>query len=95
MRRNGNAGDRSDIDFELQYVTELKAAVGKAIGAHPFSDFVDPSANNHTGFLANWSAAIARAAVDELRPKYGDMYGYEEAALPNAEIVVWAVFEYR
>lgn len=92
---HGNIGTREDIDFELRYVAELKDAVGKAIGANPFGDFVDPSANNHTGFLANWSSAVAQAAVDELRPKYGELYGYEEVALPNAEMVVWAVFEYR
>lgn len=92
---HGNIGTREDIDFELDYVSELKQEVGKAIAAMPFSDFVDPSANNHTGFLSAWSTAIAKAAVDAMRPKYGDMYGYEDAALPNAEMVVWAVFEYR
>lgn len=92
---HGNIGTREDIDFELSYIAELKGAVGEAIGANPFSDFVDASANNHTGFLSSWSRTIAQAAVDALRPKYGDTYGYEEAALPNAEMVVWAVYEYR
>jgi hypothetical protein len=73
----------------------MKAAVGDAIAANPFSDFVDPSADNHTGFLPKWSAAIAREATDALRPKYGKLYGFEEATFPNAEMVTWAVFEYR
>ena len=92
---HGNLGTRADIDFELAFITDLKAAVGDAIGANPFSNFVDPSARAHTGFLANWSAAIARAATDALRPKYGQLYGFQEATLPNAEMVTWTVFEYR
>lgn len=92
---HGNIGYREDIDFELAYVADLKAAVGQAIADNPFSNFVDPSANSHTGFLANWNLAVAKAAVDAMRPKYGQLYGYEAGALPNAEMVVWAVFEYR
>jgi glyoxylase-like metal-dependent hydrolase (beta-lactamase superfamily II) len=92
---HGNIGSRADIDFELRFVADLKTAVGEAIAANPFSDFVDPSARAHTGFLANWSTAIAKQAVDTIRPKYGELYGFEDAALPNAEMVTWAVFEYR
>lgn len=64
---HGNIGSRADIDFELQFVADLKAAVGQAIGEHPFTDFVE----------------------------YGELYGFEEGAVPNAEMVTWAVFEYR
>ena len=92
---HGNLGTREDIDFEFAFVADMKNAVGEAIGAHPFTDFVDPSAPAHTGFLANWSMAIARAVADALRPEYGQLYGYEEAIIPNAEMVTWAVFEYR
>lgn len=92
---HGNLGTRDDIDFEFAFVADMKDAVGQAIGAHPFTDFVDTSAAAHTGFLANWSTAIARAVADALRPKYGQFYGYEEGIIPNAEMVTWAVFEYR
>jgi glyoxylase-like metal-dependent hydrolase (beta-lactamase superfamily II) len=92
---HGNIGSRADIDFHLQFVTDLKAAVGKAMADHPFSEFVDPSADAHTAFLANFFAMIAREATDALRPKYGDTYGFEHATPPNAEMVGWALFEYR
>lgn len=92
---HGNLGTRDDIDFELGFVADMKAAVGEAIGAHPFTDFVDPSAKAHTGFLASWNMAIAHDVADALRPKYGQLYGYEEGIIPNAEMVTWAVFEYR
>jgi glyoxylase-like metal-dependent hydrolase (beta-lactamase superfamily II) len=92
---HGNIGSRADIDFQFQFIADLKAAVGKAMADHPFSEFVDPSADAHTGFLANFFATIAREATSALRPKYGKMYGFEHATPPNAEMVGWAMFEYR
>jgi hypothetical protein len=65
------------------------------MAAHPFSDFVDPAASAHTGFLANFFATVSREATDALRPRYGQLYGFEEATLPNAEMVAWAMYEYR
>lgn len=54
-------------------------AVAKALGAHPFTEFVNPKATE---------------ATETLRPKYGEMYGFGEATPPNAEMVAWAMFEY-
>lgn len=45
---HGNIGTREDIDFEFSFLADMKAAVGEAIAAHPFSDFIDPSAGTHT-----------------------------------------------
>lgn len=92
---HGNLGTRADMDFEFSFLADMKAAVGEAIGTHPFTDLVDPSAPAHTAFLANWSTAIAHPVADELRPKYGQLYGSEDAIIPNAEMVTWAIFEYR
>jgi glyoxylase-like metal-dependent hydrolase (beta-lactamase superfamily II) len=92
---HGNIGTRVDIDFQLAFIADLKAAVGKAMAEHPFSEFVDPSASTHTAFLANFFATIAREATEALRPKYGHLYGFEYATPPNAEMVAWALFEYR
>jgi glyoxylase-like metal-dependent hydrolase (beta-lactamase superfamily II) len=92
---HGNLGTREDIDFELSFIAELKQAVGNAMAAHPFSDFVEPSASAHTGFLASFFGTVSREATAALRPKYGQLYGFEEATLPNAEMVAWAMYEYR
>ena len=92
---HGNIGTREDIDFHLAFIADLKAAIGKAMADHPFTDFVDPSANAHTRFLANFFSTIAREATNALRPKYGQLYGFEEATPPNAEMVAWTMFEYR
>jgi|RhiMethySRZTD1v2_1073278.scaffolds.fasta_scaffold19171_7 glyoxylase-like metal-dependent hydrolase (beta-lactamase superfamily II) len=92
---HGNIGSRVDIDFQLAFVADLKAAVGKAMAEHPFSEFVDPSADAHTGFLSQFFATVAHEATNTLRPKYGILYGFEAATPPNAEMVAWTLFEYR
>lgn len=92
---HGNIGTREDIDFELAFIADLKNAVGKAMGENPFGDFVNPDADAHTEFLANFFATVSQEAVETLRPKYGQLYGFEEATLPNAEMVGWAMYEYR
>src|SRR5687768_14691471 len=92
---HGNIGSRADIDFEFAFIADLKAAIGRAMGDHPFSDFVDESADAHTSFLANFFGTIAREATAALRPKYGQFYGIEYATPPNAEMVAWTMFEYR
>ncbi|WES64409.1 MBL fold metallo-hydrolase [Microbacter sp. GSS18] len=92
---HGNVGYREDIDFDLAFMADLTAAVGAAMGAHAFTDFIDPEASAHTGFLAQWISAVAREAVATLRPTYGDLYGFEDATLPNAEMVAFSMFEHR
>jgi glyoxylase-like metal-dependent hydrolase (beta-lactamase superfamily II) len=92
---HGNIGTRADIDFELAFVADLKAAIAKAMAENPFSKFVDPGAAAHTGFLSKFFATIAEQATASLRSKYGRLYGFEEATPPNAEMVAWTMFEYR
>jgi glyoxylase-like metal-dependent hydrolase (beta-lactamase superfamily II) len=92
---HGNIGTRVDIDFELAFIADLKASVGQAMAEHPFSEFVSPSEGAHTAFLANFFATISREATDAMRPKYGNLYGFEYATPPNAEMVAWAMYEYR
>lgn len=92
---HGNIGSRADFDFQFAFIADLKAAVGKAMNEHPFSEFVNPTAKAHTEFLSKFFATIATEATNTLRPKYGRMYGFEEATPPNAEMVAWAMFAYR
>lgn len=92
---HGNIGYREDIDFDLAFMEDLVAAVGEAMGKNDFMSFIDPAANAHTGFLAAWIDKIATEAVNALRPKYGSLYGYEDATKPNAEMVAFSMFEHR
>ena len=73
----------------------MKAAIGDAMAAHPFSGFVDPGTNAHTSFLSRFFDTISREATEALRPKYGQYYGFDYATRPNAEMVAWTLFEYR
>jgi hypothetical protein len=50
---------------------------------------------SHTEFLSNFFSRVATEATATLRPKYGRMYGFEEATPPNAEMVAWAMFGSR
>ena len=92
---HGNLGTRDDIDFELAFLTDMKAAIGDAMAAHPFSGFVDPGTDAHTSFLSRFFDTISREATEALRPKYGQYYGFDYATRPNAEMVAWTLFEYR
>lgn len=92
---HGNVGYREDVDFDLAFMEDLVGAVGTAMGDHDFMSFVDMSASAHTEFLAKWIDAIAADAVEALRPKYGELYGYEAATRPNAEMVAFSMFEHR
>ena len=92
---HGNIGSRADIDFDFQFIADLKAAIGKAMAEHPFAEFVNPNAKAHTEFLSKFFGKISIEATNALRPKYGKMYGFEEATPPNAEMVAWVMFEYR
>ncbi|TFV92991.1 MBL fold metallo-hydrolase [Blastococcus sp. CT_GayMR20] len=92
---HGNVGTRENIDFEFSFLADMKEAIGQAMAAHPFSDFADPSESAHTAFLANFFGTVSREATEALRPKYGQLYGFDYATPPNAEMVAWAMFEYR
>jgi glyoxylase-like metal-dependent hydrolase (beta-lactamase superfamily II) len=92
---HGNLGTREDIDFELMFIGDMKAAIGDAMAAHPFGDFVDPATDAHSSFLANFFETISEEATEALRPKYGQHYGFNYATKPNAAMVAWTMFEYR
>ena len=68
---HGNIGIRADIDFEFAFIADLKAAIGKAMSEHPFTEFVTRHAKAHTEFLSKFFSIIATEATKTLRPKYG------------------------
>lgn len=92
---HGNVGVKADIEFDLAFMADLKDAVNAAFATHDFNQYADPSAGAHTSFMANWLDAVAHDAVDRLRPKYGELYGFEAATLPNAEMVAISLYENR
>ncbi|SFM23923.1 Glyoxylase, beta-lactamase superfamily II [Methanolobus profundi] len=93
---HGNVGDKADIEFYRSFLSDLKQAVGQAMGEVEWGTGVDADkVNAHTAFLPAWFDAIARNATDALRPKYGNYYGFEMATPRNAEMVADAMLSYR
>ena len=94
---HGNVGSRADVAFYRQFLGDLEAAVGEALGAVPWGAGVeDPAAvNAHTPFLSNWIAEVGKHATETLRPKYGAYYGFDHATPKNAEMVAMYLFSYR
>jgi hypothetical protein len=73
----------------------MTEAVSQASKAHPFSDFIDPSQGAHSAWFPAQLAAVAKDAVEIMRPKYGQFYGFEASAPVNAELVAFIVFAFR
>lgn len=93
---HGNVGSHDDFNFHLQFIADLEAAVGKAMGEVPFGFGVEmDKINAHTVMLPAWFDEIARKATDELRPKYGEFYGYETATPTNAQMIAEYLYSYR
>lgn len=74
---HGNIGSMADFDFMQTYVEDLKAAVGESFGAASPKDYFVPKYNNHQASAHAWFEVMNKAALDALRPKYGDYYGFE------------------
>jgi glyoxylase-like metal-dependent hydrolase (beta-lactamase superfamily II) len=93
---HGNVGSKADIGFYRTFIADLKLAVGKALGEVSWGVGVDASKTNaHTPFLPAWLNAVAKHATDQLRPKYGQYYGFEAATPRNAEMVAFAMSGYK
>lgn len=93
---HGNVGSHDDFAFHQRFIGDLRAAVGAAMAEVPFGYGVDMTAiNAHTVMLPTWYAEIARRATGQLRPKYGQFYGFEAATPANAEMVAEYLYNYR
>ncbi|MEQ9946402.1 MBL fold metallo-hydrolase [Pectobacterium aroidearum] len=93
---HGNIGSHADFAFHLHFISDLKAAVGKAMNDVPFGFGVDASQiNAHTVMLPAWYGEIARRATEALRPTYGQLYGFDTATPANAEMVAEFLYSYR
>lgn len=94
---HGNVGSKEDIRFHNTFLDDLEAAVGRAMASTKFGEVVDDMTkyNNHAVLMALWLTAVTTRATDELRPKYGELYGFEITAPANAEMVALSMVSYR
>lgn len=92
---HGNIGTHVDDAFHLRALDDYRAATAAAMEANPFVNFVDPTAGAHTGFITTWLGAIVDQATEQLRPAYGDYYGYDASIGNNIELVAHSLLSYR
>ena len=53
-----------------------------------------PTENNHAAFARSQRDAIIKRVTEELRPKYGRMYGYDASMPANVELAIRLVGSY-
>lgn len=93
---HGNVGAHADFAFNLKFMDDLQAAVGKALGDVPGGFGVDMKAiNAHTAIMAAWLDEVARRTTETLRPTYGKYYGFESSTPLNARMVAMYMFSYK
>lgn len=93
---HGNVGSKEDIRFINSFLDDLESAVGQAMATVKFADVVDVTQyNNHADVMIPWVTAISTAATNEMRPKYGEYYGFEVTVPSNVEMIAESMIYYR
>jgi glyoxylase-like metal-dependent hydrolase (beta-lactamase superfamily II) len=91
---HGNVGSKQDFDFQLAFLEDLRQATLKARQAEAFGKHMKPSENSHAAFAWSQRQAIIKRVTEELRPKYGQMYGYDASMPYNVELAIRLVGSY-
>jgi glyoxylase-like metal-dependent hydrolase (beta-lactamase superfamily II) len=93
---HGNVGSKDDIRFVNAFLDDLEAAVAKAMSTASFAEVVDITKyNNHAALMVPWVTHIATTATEEMRPKYGQYYGFDVTVPANVEMVAESMIYYR
>lgn len=93
---HGNVGSKDDVAFYRTFIADMKQAAGSALASVRWGDGVDAeTVRAHTVYFTTWLEAVAKKVTDELRPKYGQFYGFEAATPRNAELVALTLSAYR
>ncbi len=91
---HGNVGSKEDFEFELAFLEDLQQATLKARQEEAFTSHMTPTENNHAAFARSQRDAIIRRVTEELRPKYGKLYGYDASMPYNIELAIRLVGSY-
>jgi glyoxylase-like metal-dependent hydrolase (beta-lactamase superfamily II) len=91
---HGNVGSKHDFEFQLGFLEELRQATLKARQEEAFVKHMAPTENNHAAFARSQRDAIIRRVTEELRPKYGRMYGFDASMPYNVELAIRLVGSY-
>ena len=92
---HGNIGDHLDFKFMLNYLQDLEIAGENTLKHIKFDEFVKPEHGNHHRFADLFYEQAKKKFVDYLRPKYGQVYGFEASAPYQAEMVLNSIISYK
>lgn len=85
---------RPDFEFQIGSLGDLRAATLAARTAEAFASHMKPTENNHAAFARSQRDAIIKRVTEQLRPKYGQMYGYDASMPANVELAIRLVGSY-
>ena len=91
---HGNVGSKADFEFQIGFLNDLRAATLEARNAEPFASHMKPTENNHAAFARSQREAIVKRVTEQLRPRYGRMYGYDASMPTNVELAMRLVGSY-
>jgi len=85
---HGNVGSKDDFKFQLQFLEDLRQATLKERQEEAFAKHMKPTENSHAAFARSQRDAIIARVTEALRPKYGNMYGYDASMPYNVELAI-------
>lgn len=91
---HGNIGSKKDFEFQIGFLSDLRQATLDARKAEAFANHMKSPDNNHAAFARSQREAIIKRVTEELRPKYGQMYGYDASMAANVELAIRLVGSY-
>lgn len=91
---HGNVGSKQDFNFQLAFLEDLRQATLKARQEEAFTKYMKPTENSHAAFARSQRDAITKRVTEDLRPKYGQMYGYDASMPYNVELAIRLVGSY-
>ncbi|MNZ96580.1 hypothetical protein D3C78_1157800 [compost metagenome] len=94
---HGNIGSKADVDFYLEFLKDMKQAVGRSYGVVKWGVGAPDlqKTNSHMAQLPAYLGALGNQATEYLRPKYGQYYGFETSVPKNGEITALLMYAYQ
>lgn len=76
---HGDIGTMADVKFTQQYIKDMEQAVRSAFKEYREKGLGERKFNNHHAMYQASTDYAYEKAIDQLREKYGDVYGFEAA----------------
>ena len=85
---HGNIGSRSDVQFVLDYMSDMKSYTQELLPETPFEPYANPDEMIY-GWFQGHRDEVAKKVVELMRPKWGKYPGFDFVALSHARQVYW------